>query len=167
MLKGMTLRKIIEFAVTTEELGAKFYDRMAQRFADKPDVAAVFSQLARDEQAHRGQFRALLDKAPATYDDEVDYERAQYLRAYAISEFFAPSSGPFRRAEEISDSEEALWHALDLERTALGLYRAIRDELGRSEALDSIIAAEKEHLSRLMKVVTTGAKFRGIQDDWP
>jgi rubrerythrin len=167
MLKGMTLRKIIEFAVTTEELGAKFYDRMAKKFADKQDVAAVFSQLARDEQVHERQFRAILEKAPATFDDEVEYERAQYLRGLAISEFFAPRSGPFHKAEEITDAEQALWHALELERTALGLYRAIRDELGPSEALDSILAAEKEHLSRLMKVVTTGARFRGLQDEWP
>jgi rubrerythrin len=167
MLKGMTLRKIIEFAVTTEELGAKFYDRMAKMFADKPEVAEVFSQLARDEQAHRGQFQAILENAPATFDDAVEYERAQYLRALAISEVFAPHSAAFRKAGEIADPEAALWHALELERTALGLYRAIRDELGRSEPLDSILAAEKEHLFRLMKVVTTGAKFRGMQDDWP
>jgi rubrerythrin len=167
MLKGMTLRKVIEFAVTTEELGAEFYSRMAKKFADKPDVASVFSQLARDEQVHKVQFRAILEGAPATFDDEVEYERAQYLRAMAVSEFFAPHSGSFRQADDITDVDGALWRALELEKAALGLYRAIRDELGQSKALDAIIAAEREHLFQLMKVVTTGAKFRGLQDDWP
>ena len=167
MLKGLTLRKVIEFAVTTEELGADFYDRMAKRFADNPDVASVFSQLAKDEQAHKVQFGAILKGAPATFDDEVDHERAQYLRAMAVSEFFAPHSGPFHEAEQIKDAESALWRALDLEKAALGLYRAIRDELGQSKPLDAIIAAEKQHLFQLMKVVASGAKFRGLQDDWP
>jgi rubrerythrin len=167
LLKGLTLRKVVEFAVTTEELGAEFYDRMAKKFADKPEVAAVFSQLARDEQVHKVQFRAILEQAPATFDDEVEYERAQYLRAMAVSEFFAPHSGPFRQADDIADAESALWRALELEKAALGLYRAIRDELGQSGALDAIIAAEKDHLFKLMKVVTAGAKFRGLQDDWP
>jgi rubrerythrin len=167
MTDGLTLRKVIEFAAVTEEIGAGFYQRMAARFSDKPEVAAVFAQLARDERTHQVQFQSLLSSAPATYDDLVEYERAQYLRAMAVSEFFAPHAGPFRDTDQIQDADEALWRALEFEKATLGYYRAIHDELGPSEALDSIVAAEKEHLLRLMKVVMTGAKFRGLQDVWP
>ena len=52
MLEELTLRKAIEFAVTTEELGAKFYARAASRFESDAEVGAVFAQLARDEEAH-------------------------------------------------------------------------------------------------------------------
>ena len=48
-----------------------------------------------------------------------------------------------------------------------GFYQAISEVIGPNEALDAIIAAEKDHLFKLMKVVTAGAKFRGLQDDWP
>ncbi|MBN1608403.1 MAG: ferritin-like domain-containing protein [Polyangiaceae bacterium] len=167
MTEGLTLRKVIEFAALTEEVGAGFYQRMAARFSDKPEVAAVFSQLAQDEKVHHAQFQSLLSSAPAAYDDLVEYERGQYLRAMAVSEFFAPNAGPFRDADQIKDADEALWRALELEKAALGYYRAIRDELGPSEAIDSIVATEKDHLLRLMKVVMTGAKFRSLQDVWP
>jgi rubrerythrin len=167
MLQQLTLRKAIEFAATTEAQGADFYRRMAAKFAGDPAVEAVFSQLARDEEVHRAQFGKLLEGVPASYDDEVEYERAQYLRAMAISEFFSPTSGRLRNADQIKDAGEALLNALELEKATLGYYRAMRDELGNNEALNAIIETEKQHLVRLMKVITTGAKFRGLQDDWP
>ena len=167
MLEELTLRKTIEFAIVTEELGAKFYNQMSRKFADDEDVSGVFAQLARDEDAHRAQFSKLLEDVPATYDDKVEYERAQYLRAMAISDLFSLKSGPFKNADKIEDAGQALMHALDFEKAALGYYRAIRDELGESAALDGIIAAERQHVLRLMKVITTGAKFRSLQDDWP
>ena len=59
MLEELTLRKALEFAVTTEELGAKFYERMASKFSGDPDVAGIFAQLGRDEQVHRVEFRKM------------------------------------------------------------------------------------------------------------
>jgi rubrerythrin len=165
MLEGITPRKVVEFAVTTEEIGAKFYRRMARRFSDDPEVAEVFAQLARDEEAHQRQFTKLLDEVPPTFDDQVEYERAQYLRAMAISEFFS-KTGPFRDSADVAGAAEALKHALDFEKAALGYYRAIREELGEQAGLDGIIAAEKQHVARLMKVITTGARFRSLEDNW-
>jgi rubrerythrin len=167
MLDQLTQRKLIEFAVTTEELGGAFYNRMARKFADDADVGPVFAQLGKDEQTHREQFAKLLGSVPASYDDQVDYERAQYLRAMAISEFFSPAHGPLAKADQVTDAGQALAYALKLEKATLAYYQAMRDELADASALESIIAAEKQHLVRLMKVITTGARFRGLQDDWP
>ena len=167
MLEELTLRKALEFALTTEELGARFYERMASKFEGDPDVAGVFAQLGRDEQVHRVEFRKILEQVPASYDDQVEYERAQYLRAMANSKFFSVRSGPFADVDRVDDVTEALRHAFEFERAALGFYQAVRDEIGKSAALDSIIAAEKQHVSQLMKVILTGARFRSLQDEWP
>jgi len=167
MLEELTLRKALEFAVTTEELGARFYERMASKFQGDPDVAGIFAQLGRDEQAHRIEFHKLLEQVPPSYDDLVEYERAQYLRAMANSKLFSVRSGPFADIEKIDDAAEALRHAFEFERVALGFYQAVRDEIGKSAALDSIIAAEKQHVTQLMKVIMTGARFRSLQDEWP
>jgi rubrerythrin len=165
MLEQLTLRKAIEFAVTTEDLGAKFYTRAAAKFEADADLGGIFAQLARDEEAHGRAFRALLDDAPKTHDDELDYERAQYLRAMALSEFFS-SRGPFAKLAQVSDAASALRHAFEFEKAALGFYRALRDVLGPSKPLDAIIEMEKEHLARLLKVLATGARFRSLQDEW-
>lgn len=167
MLEQLTLRKALEFAVTTEEIGARFYERMAGKFSGDSDVAGIFAQLGRDEQVHRVEFRKVLEQVPVSYDDEVEYERAQYLRAMAHSKFFSIRSGPFADIEKIEDAADALRHAFEFERAALGYYQAIRDEIGKNPALDAIIAAEKQHVSQLMKVIMTGARFRSLQDEWP
>jgi rubrerythrin len=166
MLEQLTLRRAIEFAVATEEIGARFYERMAVKFSDEAEVAEVFAQLGRDEQVHRKQFAALLESVPATMDEKMDYQRGEYLRAMAISEFFS-KTGPTRQTEQIQDCGQALSHALGLERAALGFYLAVREELGQSAELNAIIDAEKQHMAQLMKVITAGAKFRSLQDEWP
>ena len=165
MLEGLTPRKVVEFAITTEEIGARFYNRMARKFADETEVAQIFAQLARDEEAHQRQFTELLDQVPPTFDDKAEYERVQYLRAMAISEFFS-GTGPFHNADLVEDIAQALKQALDFEKAALGYYRALREEIGENPGLDGIIAAEKGHVARLMRVITTGAKFRSLEDNW-
>jgi len=166
MLEELTLRKIVEFAITTEETGAKFYNRLASKFSQDEAVASLFMQLARDEEVHQRQFAALLAEAPQTYADKIEYERAQYLRAMAISEFFS-KAGPVAAADKVTSEADALKQALELEKASLTYYLAVRDELGHSSALDAIIAAEKQHVVRIMKTIVTGARFRSIQDDWP
>jgi rubrerythrin len=166
MLEELTLRKVVEFAVTTEETGARFYNRMASKFAQDEELASLFKQLAREEEVHQRQFCALLDEAPQSYEDKIEYERAQYLRAMAISEFFS-KAGPLAAADQVATEADALKHALDLEKAALAYYLAVRDELGESSALSKIIAAEKQHMVRIMKTIVTGARFRSLQDEWP
>ncbi len=57
MMEDLTLRKSIELAVTTEQLGADFYSRMERKFSGHKELKDIFAQLARDEKAHEAQFR--------------------------------------------------------------------------------------------------------------
>ena len=59
MLEELTLRKAVEFAVTTEQLGARFYNKMAKKFADDEGIKNIFTSLAKDELIHEKQFQNL------------------------------------------------------------------------------------------------------------
>ena len=64
MIKDLTLKGCIEFAIATEELGASIYTQLAAKFGNSKDISELFSHLAADEKAHRQQLFALLKKAP-------------------------------------------------------------------------------------------------------
>lgn len=158
----MTLRDALELAVTTEEIGHKLYRRLAEKFAHEPAIADVFLTLAKDEGFHQEQFRRLGAELPRTSDEASRYGVSEYLRATAISEFFTDQA--FHRTDEIGTVEDALRLAFNFEKTTALFYQALRDEIGQSEELDQLIAAEKSHVVALMKVLISDARFRGLGD---
>jgi len=164
MSEELTARRAIEFAVATEEMGARAYSELAERFSEQEDIAATFALLARDEKSHGNQFRALLDRLPPDEGIMTDDERSRYLRAMAMSEFFRGDAGLIGKLEGAGSLEEALVHVLGFEKATLGYYLAVRDVLGETEALQSVIRAEKGHIDRLMKYILTGEKMRGLAD---
>jgi rubrerythrin len=133
-------------------------------FAGRDDIAGMFDKLARDERTHESQFQKLLDRNPRPEGEENPYGHAEYLRATAISRFFSKSA--IGDLEEIRTPRDALAHAYELERATLLFYYALRDAIGEDTDLDEIIAAEKDHLTTLMKVVLSDAEFRGLADRW-
>jgi rubrerythrin len=148
-LDGTSLRKAVQFAITTEQVGARAYRRLARNLAEDEEIAQLFLALAEDEERHEAEFRALLETV-ADCDAARDYpEKYGYLRAMSISEFFSPRSGLTRDVEEIRTREDALRRAIGLEKATLGYYQALRDVLGPSAALEGIIGAEREHLRRV------------------
>ena len=162
-MESISLRKCLNLAVVTEQVGAKFYDKMAKRFADNPEVGPVFAQLSKDEEAHEAQFKALLEKAP---DEELggDFETQMVLRATAISEFFRQDA--LKVFDNIETPRDALVKALALEKSTLFYYLSMRDALGAQPELDALIKAEKAHVAALMKVILSDAEFRGLADQW-
>jgi rubrerythrin len=167
MLEELTLRKAVEFAVTTEQLGNKFYNKMAKKFADDAQVSEIFAMLAKDELVHEKQFQNLLNKVPKDEGVSSQDDRWAHLKIMSMSEFFMGQSGVFRKLEEIETKEDALQRAFGLEKDTLGYYRAMEDILGKDEILTSIIEAEKKHLAKVMEYMITGAKMRGLADPGP
>ncbi|MBD3232783.1 MAG: hypothetical protein GF315_03560 [candidate division Zixibacteria bacterium] len=166
MLEEVTLKKSIEFAIATEENGAKFYARLANKFSDKEDVSELFARLAKDEEVHKRQFSALLEKAPEEKDISGAPEKTQYLKAMSVSEFFSTDRGPFADADSIETFNDALGKAFELEKATLSFYQAVSDVLGENDILNQIMDAEKEHITAIMKVMISGGKFRSLQDKW-
>jgi rubrerythrin len=162
MAEDFTLRESIQLAVTTEQLGADYYERMAGRFKDEKAIAEIFNQLSKDEKVHEQQFKSILGDIPKEEDRPKRYELEQFLRATAISEFF--QKGYFENLEGVNETRDALAKALAFEKATLQYYQAIADVLGEHKQLKAIIAAEKNHVITLVRIIPTDAVFRGLSD---
>jgi rubrerythrin len=161
-MKNLTLRKALEMAVATEELGAKYYQEISKKFSDEKELVEVFDRLAEDEVAHESQFKKLLDEIPS---DEVGQDDAGLLlRAAATSQFFDKKA--LEDVSEIKTADDALAKALAFERSTLFYYQSLKDIIGESPQLQKLVDAEKAHVTTLMKVIVSNAKFRGLADPW-
>ncbi len=166
MLEELTLRKAVEFAAKTEELGNIFYTRMSKKFADDSEISDIFGKLANDELVHRKQFNNLLEKVPEDSGVSSRDERMALLKVMSRSEFFMGEEGLSSKLDEIKTREDALERALGLEKATLGYFQAMKDVLGDEPTLDAIIKIEKGHLVKLMEYMITGAKMRGLGDNF-
>jgi rubrerythrin len=164
MLEELTVRKAVEFACKTEELGNVFYTRLAKKFSEDAEISNIFSILAKDELAHRQQFNQLLDKIPEDPGVSSRDERMALLKVMSRSEFFMGEKGLTSKLEEIKTREDALERAVQLEKDTLGYFQAMKDVLGDEPILDAIIKIEKSHLVKLIEYMITGAKMRGLGD---
>jgi rubrerythrin len=63
-LDGTSLHKAVQFAITTEQVGARAYRRLARNLAEDEEIAQLFLALAEDEERHEAEFRALLETVP-------------------------------------------------------------------------------------------------------
>jgi rubrerythrin len=168
MIEDMSLKGCLEFAIATEEVGSKFYERLADKFSANKEISELFSHLASDEQVHKKQFAALLKKAPEEQGTGETAENREFLKAMSVSEFFSHHRGPFKDVEKIQDRNDALQKALDFEKATLGFYKAVEDFHGKKDPLSQVIDAEKAHVVILMKyLLVEGSEFRGLQDRWP
>jgi rubrerythrin len=165
MVDMRTARQAIEFAVRTEQLGAKFYKTLAARFSDDAELKQMFELLSRDEVAHEAQFRRLLEKAPADEGVSTGPE-FDYLRAMSLSQFFMGEEGLKKKSKEIEGKTDAMRVVFELEKATLQYYEAMREALGENEVLEGVIQAEKAHLMKAMQYMITDAKFKGLSDVW-
>jgi rubrerythrin len=165
MIDDVTAAKCVEFAVSIEEKGAEFYQALAARFAADPELGGIFAGLGRDEVHHREQFRALHARALAQSQDRpLSAEQKTYLRAMSMADVFSATRPLSTDLDAIQTREDALQRALGLEKATLAFYQAMRDVLGSDEILDSLIAVEKSHVVKVMELMITGARFRGLGD---
>jgi len=164
MDENFTLHEAVELAITTEQLGADFYERMTLKFDEDQELKEIFAQLARDEKTHENQFKRILETVPEKDDESKRFEEHDFLRATAISRFFRKEG--FRDTDKISDRDEALGRALAFEKDTLQYYRALDDAFGGSDAIAQLAEAERQHVLTLMKVIMANAKFRTLQDNW-
>jgi len=160
VLEELTTRKAVEFAVQTEELGAVFYAKLAEKFGTDEEIRGLVSSFAHDEKAHGAQFRRLLDRVPPDPKVSNLAERLAFLKIMSRSEFFMGAEGLYRQIDRIQTREDALQRSFRLEKDTLGYYQAMRDVLGDDEILMAIIAAERRHLFRIMEYLITDARIR-------
>lgn len=148
-MKEPTVQKSIELAMETERQGARFYERMAKKFAEQADLAMVFKQLAADERVHEAKFKDLIDSAPEDPITAHQYGRDEYLRAIAISEFLRADH--FAELDKADDLADVLLAAIGMEKATLVFYQGIKDAIGGHPALDAVIQEEKKHIVSLFE----------------
>jgi rubrerythrin len=162
-MQDFTLKKALELAVTTEKDGAAFYLFLAAKYEDDTELKDIFVQLSKDEKAHEEQFTSILESLPDTAEPEKNSGQMYLLRATSSIEFLKLD---LVKEGNTLTPQDTLVHALNFEKSTLLHYQSLKDIMTDSPQLDQIIAAEKEHISTLMKVIITNAKFRGLEDKW-
>ena len=168
MLENLTLKGCIDFAIMTEELGAKNYSRLAEKFGGIEDIVQLFTQLSKDELVHKKQFSELIKQTPPEKSEVQSQETDDYLKAMSHSVFFSQYHGPFKDIETVHNREDALLKALEFEKATIGFYKAVEEVHGGSEQLSQIITAERNHIAALIKaLLVEGSEFRSLQDTWP
>ena len=160
MLEDLTIKKAVEFAITTEQQGSRIYRKLAKRYAGKADLVKLFEQLADEEDKHEQSLIKLRDRVP---DEETSTgnESFQYLRAMSISEFFAGEDKLFARVD-MDNPADVMQRAMGLEKATLQYYEAMRGLTGDDEVLEALIAAEKRHVLSLMRYMITDEKIKGL-----
>lgn len=164
MIEKLTLERAVGFAVKTEQLGAQYYSSLAKRFADNAELKELLLQLAKDEKQHEQQFKALA--ASLAGGQELSDEDGEYLRSIAMAEIFAGGHEQLDSLAAAASRDDALQRAFELEKTSVLYYKQMQEVLGSSEVLDAIIAEEKRHLVQVSRYLVTGAKMRGLADEF-
>ncbi len=165
MIENVTAAACVDFAIETEEIGAELYRALAARFASDRELSELFAGLGQDEVQHGELFRSLRDRLGTRLRDRpVSAEERNYLRAMSTSEVFSAPKGLAANVEDVKTRDDALERALHLEKATLAYYQAVREVVGPEEALDALIAVEKRHVVKVMELLITGAKFRGLAD---
>ena len=160
MLEDLTIKKAVEFAITTEQMGSRVYRKLAKRFAGDADLVKLFELLADEEVKHEKSLLKLMERVPEE-ETSRGAESFQYLRAMSISEFFSGEDKLFARVN-MDSPEDVMKQAIGLEKATLQYYEAMRDVLGDDDVLEGLIKAEKRHVLSLMRYMITDEKVKGL-----
>jgi rubrerythrin len=158
---SMTIKKALEIAVETEQLGEKLYNDMAVKFRNNEQLTEMFDFLAKDEADHEKQFKALLTGFEGK-DIEISEEDKQYLEATDLTKYFEN----MKKVDDNAEPLDVLKLVYNVERGAVLFFTGIRDAVGTSKELDAIINIEKKHMTRVMRYILDDSKFRGMKDNW-
>ncbi|HZY02172.1 MAG TPA: ferritin family protein [Anaeromyxobacteraceae bacterium] len=165
MIQDVTAESCVAFALKTEEMGAELYQGLARKFAADVELRDLFERLAAEEVDHAEQIRTMGERlVPRLRDRPLSAEEQDYLRAMTMSDIFSRAWGPAVDIGNVRTREDALKRALQLEKTTLAYYQAVRDVVGSEAVLDSLIAMERKHVAKVMALLVGEMMLRGLAD---
>jgi len=148
---------IFELAERMEIEGAKFYRRAAS-FADDPEVANLFSDLAAQEDEHKRTFERIRKqmRRDLKVDDSWDPQGIlrMYLQAWVSGQVFDIKASPSDLLSKNDTPEKILNMAIGLEKDSIAYYYGIRSSVPEGEErewVDLIIQEEMKHIFDLTK----------------
>jgi len=146
--------EVIDMAIEIERKGLAFYRGCTAARASE-QVAEVFEFAAKQEQKHIELFaRMKQDLDRYTVPESYPGETLAYVRGLIGDSIFGSVDEAACSAEELTDVDEAVEMAIDLERQSIAFYSGLRDLVRPSEhaAIDEIIAEEHRHIRRLVEL---------------
>jgi rubrerythrin len=145
-------QEILKIAINVEKNGRKLYLALAQA-AQEPQIKKVWDYLAEQEQKHQQRFQHILDNLKQyLYYDYNPGEYDTYLRAIASEYIFTQHLVEEKLNKEFTSNLEAINFGIYIEKDSIITYSALREFMvtEKQEALEEIIAQEKEHLTQLI-----------------
>lgn len=144
----------IKMAINLEKRGERFYRGAAEKFADLPDVASVFLDLAEEEKDHAETFQQIYDDfADRNHDFDDTYlyepEVEAYLRAAVETTIFPSNEMQDEALSEVQSPEDALRFAIQIEKDSILFYTEMIIYSRLLEAKDAyrrLLKEEKKHL---------------------
>ena len=142
--------EVIEFAITIEQNGYKFYLESIKKLEDK-EIIELFQYLADEELKHEEMFKGLLydigDFAPhESYEGEYESYSNYFLKSHAL--------GNQELLQKYIDSivtvDDAINIALEFEKDSIVFFSGLRKHLSNHlEKLDIIVQEEIDHIIKI------------------
>lgn len=145
-----TVYEVLQFAISMEEEGEKYYRKYADKFAGEP--GKVFLKLAGDEVEHARVFKKLY----AELEDKADNN---YLFDEEVVHYFqgASKSITFNRDQpDIQTVSDVIKEGIRTERKTIEYYESLlkySKDATTKEMLDRMIKEEKSHAELLEKML--------------
>lgn len=144
---------IVRFAIRIEEVGEKFYNKLAQRTEDE-EMRKLFQELAKEEIAHRNFFERMLQnlKHYLNLPEDLPQKEQEYLNYYTERIVF-----DLERMDQIlskiTDVAAALDFAIQRELDSIFYYSELKRFAQQSQQflIDRIIDQERIHFLKLSK----------------
>ena len=148
----------LHIAAEIERRGATFYSRMA-KISKNPEVIALLSELAADEERHYREFQQLYTEQLAARDDDdyleqYDEEASIYLSAIAAEVVFPGGLVDFATKKDIQNPVDILKTAIQSEKDSILFYAEMMN-LAKDErthdTFEQIVVQERTHLNKLQR----------------
>lgn len=149
MKPSFTSLEVLNFAISLEEEGIKFYEKFAKKA--KGETRELFLKLADDERSHAAYFTKLYKEAQESqeaYDYLFDGDVSDFFHSYAKSEAF--STDP----KKVETVLEAIQEGIDTEALTIDFYKQLMPYVNEEtqKTLKMLVVEEEDHLERLKKI---------------
>lgn len=153
--------ELMELAIQIEKNGYNYYTKMLKQAKDE-GVIKIFTYLAKEEKQHIDDFKKLRDSiAEPAYEIADEYnspEMETYLKAMFDGRVFPNLESLDEIANEITNDEEAIRHALSFEKDTIVFFSEILNMLGEDEenksVIKELIRQEKIHIAKLFTLLS-------------
>lgn len=146
--------QIAEMAMSVEEAGVIFYERLAT-LVDDPKLKQIFTTLSKAELGHRDTFRGIADSSLKDGLSEYSVDLSLLMKNH-IDKLKEAAFNMRSFSNKPTTIQEALSIAIHIEQEAIRIYTEMRNTFIERfhEVLSGIIEEEKKHSEILHDIKT-------------